>query len=225
MPDIHFTWRGLWDHLRKYVWVYLVGIALCLFATNLLWTVTRPRLSNEQAVTICLAGPWSDPAPLQEVADEALRRTRPFDEGLKEVSFQSLHYDENQYTSQMLMVARLSVGECDAFFASRQALDALISAGILAPLDEAVAGGWPADGDMAPFRATLTDEETGRSETFLAALSLEGLDVLARLGAFDNRDAWLCVTRNGGNTETTMKALETVMAALWEKQAESRVER
>ena len=52
MPDTKFSWRGLREHLRKYFWIYLLGVALCLVGTNLLWTMTRPQFSNEEVVTV-----------------------------------------------------------------------------------------------------------------------------------------------------------------------------
>ena len=30
MPDTKFSLPALREHLRKYLWVYLIGIALCL---------------------------------------------------------------------------------------------------------------------------------------------------------------------------------------------------
>ena len=36
MPDTKFSWRALREHLRKYFWIYLIGIAVCMLGTNLL---------------------------------------------------------------------------------------------------------------------------------------------------------------------------------------------
>ena len=216
MPDTSFSWRGLREHLRKYLWIYLLGIALCLAGGDLLWTVTAPRLSNAEVVTVYLADVFSNPDPLADVAADMLERTRSFDPTLKDVRFESMLYDENEYTSRMLLITRLSVGECDAFLASPTAMEGLVTSDVLVPLDDAVAGGWLAAYGLEPWYATQTDEETGQSHTFLAGLRLDGVDALIRRGAFNNEGAFLCVSANGGNVETTMKALEFMLEDLTE---------
>ena len=42
------------------------------------------------------------------------------------------------------------------------------------------------------------------------------MDALAKLGAFDNEGAFLCVTEIGGNPEAAMKALEYLISDLTE---------
>ena len=216
MPDMKFSWRGLREHLRKFLWVYLLGVAVCLVGSDLLWTTTQPRLSNEQTVAVYMADSYSNPDPLNDIAADMLEQTRPFDEGLKEVRFESMLFDDNEYTSRMLMMTRLSVGECDAFLASQAAMDALVAYEALLPLDDYVAAGWPGEYDLEPWYATVTDEETGESDTFLAGLRLDGVTALAQRGAFLNEGALLGVAANGGNVETTMKALEVMMKDLTE---------
>lgn len=215
MPDTRFSWRGLREHLRKFLWVYLVGIALCLAGTHLLWTVTRPRLSNEQVVTVIMADSYSNPAPLDDVAAEMLARTQPFDERLKDVAFESMMYSDD-YTSRMVLVTRLAVGEGDAFLASQAAMDALATSDALLPLDESVAAGWLGAYGLEPYYATVQDDQTGEETTFLAGLRIDPLTALIYRGAFNNQDAFLCVANNGGNVETTMKALETMVEILSE---------
>ena len=215
MPDTRFSWRGLREHLRKFLWVYLVGIALCLAGTHLLWTVTRPRLSNEQVVTVIMADSYSNPAPLDDVAAEMLARTQPFDERLKDVAFESMMYSDD-YTSRMVLVTRLAVGEGDAFLASQAAMDALATSDALLPLDESVAAGWLGEYGLEPYYATVQDDQTGEETTFLAGLRIDPLTALIYRGAFNNQGAFLCVANNGGNVETTMKALETMVEILSE---------
>ena len=216
MPDTKFSWRGLREHLRKYFWVYLLGIALCLFGTSLLWTVTQPRLGNGEVVTVCLTAGFSDPEPLEPIALHMLEQTQPYDDALKSVEFESLMYTDELYTSQMLLLTRMTVGECDAFLASQPAMDALVGARAILPLDDAVAGGWLSEYGLEPYYVTWEDEDTGQSETCLAGLRLDGVNALREMGAFDNEGAFLCVATNGGNVETTMKALETMMSDLTE---------
>ena len=214
MPDTKFTWRGLREHLRKYFWIYLVAIALSLVGTSLLWTTTRPRVPNEQNVVVFMADAYSNYAPLQDVARDMLERTQEFDDTLMEVEFQSLQYNEQDYTGPMLLMTRLAVGEGDAFLASQAVMDALVQSDALVRLDESVAAGWLSEYPLEPYSATFVDEETGESETYLAGLRLDEVDVLAEIGAFNNEGAFLCVANNGGNVETTMKALEYMMEDL-----------
>ena len=216
MPDIRLTWRSLKEHLRKYLWVYALSVGLCLLATHLLWTVTRPRPSNQQTVNVCLADSWSDPEPLEGIARDMLQRTQLMDPQLKQVEFQSLMYDDNQYTSQMLLVTRLAVGECDAFLASPAAAGALAASGALEPLDDWVAEGWLQQYGLEPWFVTDTDEETGATRTYLGGLRLDEVEALGQMGAFNNREACLCVAANGGNVQTTRRALEIMMEDLME---------
>ena len=122
MPDTRFSWRALLEHLRKFGAIYLIGIAVCLFGTNLLWTMTAPTIPPEQSVIVYLAAGYSNPEPLSGIASEMLTETQKMDNTLRSVEFQSLQYIESEmdYTGPMTLLARLSVGEGDAFLASRQ---------------------------------------------------------------------------------------------------------
>lgn len=222
MPDTRFSWRALREHMRKYLWVYLVGIAVCLVGTSLLWTTTRPRAQNFETVNVYMADGYSDPVPLKGVAAKMLEAVGAEDDTLKEVNFESLMYTEGDYNSSMLLMTRLAVGETDAFLACQAAMDALVSSDILVRLDDYVAGGWLSEYGLEPFYATVEDDETGERETFLAGLKLDGVTALSRMGAFNNEGAYLCVTQNGDNVETTMKALEVMIAELtaWQPEVE-----
>ena len=70
MPDTKFSWRGLREHLRKYLWFYLLGIVLGLVGAELLWTMTRPRIPANASVNIYMAAPFSDAEPLQALAPD-----------------------------------------------------------------------------------------------------------------------------------------------------------
>ena len=218
MPDTKFSWRALREHLRKYFWIYLIGIAVCLLGTNLLWTTTRPRASNEETVVVFMVDGYANYEPLAPIAQDMLEQTQAFDDTLKEVEFQTLMYNGEDYSGTILLMTRLAVGEGDAFLASQSVMDALVQSQALEPLDGHVADGWLAGYDLEPYYATYTDEEEGISETFLAALKLDNYPILMEKGAFISEGGYLCVTSNGGNVDTTMKALEAMMAALTEEQ-------
>ena len=216
MPDTKFSWRGLREHLRKYFIFYLLGIALGVFGAEMLWTMTRPRIPSEASVNIYLAAGYSDAEPLQALAPDILARLRADDDTIQQVYFESLMYNDQVYTSNMLLLTRLSVGECDAFLANQEAMDALVSSETLVPLDDALAAGWMSAYGLEPYAVTTEDEDTGKTATWTAGLRLDSVDALAKMGAFDNEGAFLCVTSNGGNTEAAMKALEYLMSDLTE---------
>ena len=216
MPDTKFSWRGLREHLRKYFIFYLLGIALGVFGAEMLWTMTRPRIPSQASVNIYLAAGYSDAEPLQALAPDILARLQADDDTIQQVYFESLMYNDQVYTSNMLLLTRLSVGECDAFLASQEAMDALVSSDTLVPLDDALAAGWMSAYGLEPYAVTTEDEDTGKTATWTAGLRLDSVDALAKMEAFDNEGAFLCVTSNGGNTEAAMKALEYLMSDLTE---------
>ena len=186
MPDTRFSWRALLEHLRKFGAIYLIGIAVCLFGTNLLWTMTAPTIPPEQSVIV------------------------------RSVEFQSLQYIESEmdYSGPMTLLARLSVGEGDAFLASRQVMDQLVLGGALLPLDEIVENGWMKRFELEPYYVTVEDGETGEKSTYLAGLKIDTLDALSEMDAFRNEDAFLAIPANGTNQDTTLHALEIMVDAL-----------
>ena len=216
MPDTRFSWAALREHLRRHLWIYIVGIGVCLLGTSLLWTTTRPQPSNDQTVTIYMMDAYSNPEALSDVAEDVFARTKPYDDALQVVQFQSLMYTEEEYMSSMLLMTRLAVGEGDAFMTQQPGMDALVNSQVLEPLDDYVAAGWPGDFGLEPYYATYTDDETGESTTYLAALRLDGVTALSERMAFQNEGAYLCVTSNGGNVETTMRALQYMLEDLTE---------
>lgn len=216
MPDTRFSWRGLLEHLRKFGVIYLIGIAACLFGTNLLWTMTAPTIPPEQSVIIYLAAGYSNPEPLSGIANEMLTETQKMDNTLRSVEFQSLQYIESEmdYSGPMTLLARLSVGEGDAFLATHQVMDQLVLGGALLPLDEIVENGWLKRFELEPYFVTVKNEETGEEITYLAGLKIDTLDALSEMDAFRNEDAFLAIPANGTNQDTTLYALEIMVGAL-----------
>lgn len=218
MPITKFSWPRLREHIRKFFWIYVVGIAVCLFGSNLLWTMTRPQVPIDQSVVIYMAAGYSNPDPMEGIAQDMLQRGQAEDETLELVEFQSLQYLDptEDYTSSMVLMARMSTGEADAFLASQDALNALVNMEAVLPLDEYVANGWLAEYGLESQYVTVVDEETGESNTYLAALKLDEVDALAELGAFDNEGAYLLITSNGTNVKTTMRVVEIMIEDLME---------
>lgn len=216
MPDTKFTLPALKEHLRRYLWVYIIGIAMCLIGTGLLWTTTAPQPCIDETVTVFLTDISSNPDPLAPIAQHMLEQTQPLDEKLKLVEFQSLSFMADDYTSSMLLMTRLTVGEGDAFLASQDAMDALARSEALLDLEDSLAGGWLSEYNLEPYTAEWTDDETGEHYKHLVGLRLDDVDALIEMRAFNNEGAFLCVAANGGNVETTMKALEVMMKDLTE---------
>ena len=216
MPETKLTIRAFLEHLRKYGAVYLIGIAACLFGTELLWTVTSPAVPAEQSVIIYLAGSYSNPEALEGIAEEMLTRGKKFDPKLKTVEFQSIPYYEPDmdYSGPMVLMAKLSVGEGDAFLASKTVMDQLVAGGALLPLDGPVEEGWMNDCPLEPYYADYTDEETGEKFTFLAGLKIDTLEALSEMGAFYNEGSTLAVAANGTNRDTTLYCLEILVHSL-----------
>ena len=215
MPDTKFTWPNLKEHLRKYLWIYLAGIVACLFCSNLLWTTTRPRPTNDESVIVYLVGGYGSADALREISADMLARGQQQDARLKQVEFQHLQYEgtDSDYTGSVLLLTRLAVGEGDAYIASEAGLEALLNAGAVQPLDD-LAPDWLSEYGLEPCHAEMEDEETEERLSRLAGFKLDGVTALGRLGAFDNRGATLCLSATSENPETTMAVLETMLEDL-----------
>ena len=217
MPDTKFTWPGLLDHIRRYLWIYLAGIAACLILTGLLWTTTQPRIPEDRSVIVYLLGDTGPVEPLDDVARDMLERGQAVDGTLQQVEFQALHYLEDDMTSTMVLMTRLSVPEGDAWIASQAGLDALVNAQALMPLDGIVADGWMSRFGLEPCYVTYVDPEgEEESQTYLAGLRLDPVDALLQRKSFNNEGAVLCVSAASTNPETTLRTLEFMIEDLME---------
>ena len=93
-------------------------------------------------------------------------------------------------------------------------MDALARSEAMLELGPYLDEGWLAEYHLEPYTAEWTDEDSGEHYAQLIALRLDDVDALIEMGAFNNEGAYLCVAANGGNVETTMKALEIMMKDL-----------
>lgn len=214
MPHYGISWFRLKEHFRKYLAVYIVGVVICVLLTNLVYTSTAPQTPYDQEVLIYLADVFTDTEPLDDLAADALAYAQEFDETLLEVNFESLQYvdPEQDYTSSMLLMARLSLGEADVFLASGLCMEALCATEAFLPLEDYLAEGWMEEFALEPY--LYTSEETG--ETFVAGLKLDGVSGLAEIGAFNNEGAVLVITANSTNTDTSMQVAEYIIRQLME---------
>jgi len=219
MPITKFSWPALKKHVRKFIWLYIALIIISCFLSNLLWTMTRPRVPAEKQVLIYLADAISYPEALDDIAGEMLAEGQIFDETLSEVAFESLMFanPEMDYTSAMVLMSRLSTGEADAFIASEDAMVTIASMEAALDLTEYIEAGWLAEYNLEPVPVTIPNEETGESISLIAALSLNNVDALSARGAIKNENAYLLITPNSTNIETTMKTLEIMIEKLMEE--------
>ena len=216
MPDVRLTLANLKEHLRRHLAIYIAGAILALVLSNLLWTVTAPRIPSSQSVLIYLAGSYSNAGQLSPIARDMLERTQAQDPSLRGVTFEGLRFadDAMDYTSTILLMTRLAAGEGDAFLASAAAMEALVNSGGALPLDGYVDSGWLTGYGLEPYWANETDEITGVQARHIYGLRLDRVEALAGLGAFDNAGACLAVATNSDNLETTLRTLEVLIEDL-----------
>ena len=214
MPDTKLTWANLREHLRRCGVIYIVAIAAALIAANLLWTVTTPRIPEDQRILIYLADAWTDPEPLNALAGDLLTQAQAYDPSLREIAFESLPFADtgSDYTGAMVLMTRLATGEGDLFLAGPDAMAELVSVGGCMDLTECRAAGWLED--LEPFYADFTDPETGEITTLMAGLKLDSLDALFDMRAFNNETGCLALPANGAKTDAAMKVAELLVDML-----------
>lgn len=224
MPITKFSWAAFKENIRKFGVVYLVGILITMACTNLVWTMTRPRIPDEQSVTIYIADEYSNPDALDSVAQKMLEGGQAFDETLEEVMFYSLTYsDPNQdYTGSMVLATRLSTGEADVFLCNDYALANLQGAEAALDLEPYLEAGWLEGLDIETQEIEIYDFDIDGTVkevlgSYIGAIKLDNVDGLYKCGAMDNEGTYLVIASNGTNIETTMETVEIMMRALMEE--------
>lgn len=214
MPHFGISLYRLKEHFRKFWAVYIVGCTICALLSSILFTSTAPRTPIEQQVLIYLADDITNPDALEGVKADMLAYGQETDETLQEIVFEHLAYGDPQTDmyGSMILAARLSLREGDAFLASSFATEPLLMNEVYMPLDDYLADGWLADLDLEPVMHT--SQETG--ETHVAALRLDNVPALAEMGAFNNNGAVLMIMWNSTNLETTMNVVEHMIRGLVE---------
>lgn len=214
MPHFGISLFRLKEHFRKFWAIYVAGCVVCAVLSSIIFTSTAPRTPIEQEVLIYLADGVTSPDALDGVAADMLAYGQTVDETLLEIDFEHLAYGDPQTDTYgpMILAARLSLREGDAFIASSFALDPLLANEVYLPLDDYLAEGWMEGLDLEPI--THTSVETG--ETHVAALRLDNVPALAQLGAINNNGAVLMIMWNSTNLETTMDVMEHMIRGLVE---------
>lgn len=214
MPHFGISLFRLKEHFRKSWPIYIVGCVICVLFSNILFTSTTPQTPIEREVLVYLADSFTEPDALDGVAADMLAYGQETDETLEEIVFEHLAYGDPQTDmyGAMILAARLSLREGDAFIASSFALEPLLANEVYLPLDDYLADGWMADLDLEPVMHTSV--ETG--ETHVAALRLDNVPALAEMGAINNNGAVLMIMCNSTNLETSMNVVEHMIRGLVE---------
>lgn len=215
MPFKGLSRFRLKEHFRKTFWLYILGAVVCMLLTSLIYTATRYQSPPDKSVLIYLVDDYTDTEALDELAAETLAAMQELDPTLETVVFEPIAYTdpETDYTSPMLLMTRMALGEGDVYLCSSKAIHSLASSGLCLPLDDYLDSGWLAEYDLEPFYFENVD--TG--ETELMALSLDKVEGFRKSGAFDNRGAYLVMTGNSTNAETSKAAIEYIIDALMEE--------
>jgi ABC-type glycerol-3-phosphate transport system substrate-binding protein len=223
MPITKFSWASLKENIRKFAVVYLVGILITIACTNLLWTTTRPRIPDDQSVTVYLAAEYSNPQALDKLAEQMLEDGKAYDETLEEVVFYGLTYGnpETDYTGSMVMATRLSTGEGDVYIANEYALANLQAAEAPLDLQPYLDAGWLEGLDVEPYimdkyEVDNTGEIIGINGSYIGAIRLDNVDNLYKWGCMDNEGAYLVIACNGTNIDTTIHSVDFMLRALME---------
>ena len=192
MPEAGMSRARLKAHLRRCWAFYLVGAVAVLLLNNLIYTVTRPRASEEETVRVMLLNvDWE----MEEDAQAALlAEMQARDDRIRALEFETIvAAREGDPQSAMLLTVKLVAGYGDIYVTDADGLALLEEKGACQSLEGVEVPGWEA--------AACTDPETGARYT----------------GALHNgAGLYAVVMSNGTNIESTLNALPLLAAELVE---------
>lgn len=164
MPTKKLSRAEIQTHLRRWFWVYLLGAAALLFLNHLAFTMTQPRTPEENILRVYLVGPAAEVPPGAE--DALLEKVRAEVPAIAKIEFISLPFaGDGMSSADMLLPARLTLGDGDAFICSPAAYRTLLNLGACLPLEDILISGW-----MRDYTPVYAEDETG--DTFAAAMLL-----------------------------------------------------
>lgn len=119
MPETKITWQRLRDHFRRRWIAYLAGAIALVFLNNLVYTVTRPRVSEDETLKLMLLNTDLDlpEADLQAAAAHL---------GFKAVETEPLVLSEDA-TGEMLLAVQIMGGYGDIYIADDAAYHLLLA--------------------------------------------------------------------------------------------------
>ena len=196
MPDAKLNRQRLRDHFRRLWLVYLLGLIALCFLNNLVYTVTRPRISDDELLKVMLLNVEAD-FP-DAFSAELLEEVQAADLGVLGVEFVPIAAAGEDPTSQMLLFVQLTGGFGDIYITDETGLALLAERRACYPLEDVHAAGTEL--------SECLDPDT--RERYNAALTLEGSGLGGRV--------YLIAARNSTDIETTLAALPVLAAALME---------
>lgn len=176
-------------HLRRCGWIYIVGIAVLIFLNNMIYSMTRPRVPEENTVRVMAVNQNVD---FTRQEKEWLADVQAADESVLLLEFETIPYDSNRYETGMAMPVKLMAGGYDLLIADEVGFGAMVNFGVLAPLEDYLD---ESDGE----RIEVTNAETG--ETFVGALRMDFLGM---------EDVYVALSVNSENPESTWTAFKTL---------------
>ena len=176
-------------HLRRCGWIYIAGIVALVFLNNMIYTMTRPRVPEENTVRVMMVNQDAD---FSRQGKEWLADVQAADESVLSLEFESIPYDSERYETGMAMPVKLMAGGYDLLIADEVGFGAMVSFGALAPLEDYLE-------ETDAERVEVTNAETG--ETFVGALRMDFLGM---------EDVYVALSVNSENPESTWTAFKVL---------------
>lgn len=199
MPEKKLTRKRIAAHLRRCGIIYVLGIIALAFLNNLIFTMARPRVPEENTVRVMVINQdayYSDRAKAWE------KEVNAADESVRALEIETIWYDSEQYELSMAMPVKLMAGGYDLLVSDKLGYEELMLLGAYLPMDGYL------DADEAEEKIAVPDYEN-EGEEYTGALKMDFLglkDVYVGIAAnSENPDStWnaFCVLREiGGGTE------------------------
>lgn len=190
MPEKGNLKEKLAGHLRRCGVIYVAGIVALVLLNNLIFTMTRPRVPENETVRVMAINQYAD---FSQQEKEWLKKVHAADETVRALEFETIWYDSEQYEMSMAMPIKLMAGGYDLLIADEIGFEALLTFGAFRPLDEYL-------GDAADVeRIAVTDSETGAE--FVGAMRMDFLGL---------KDVYVGVSANSENPDSTWTAFKVL---------------
>lgn len=199
MPEKRLSRKIIMEHLRKWLWLYLLGVAALCLANHLIYEVTRPRIPAENTLCICLVSGEIDSGALAEAEEALLAQVQDAEPSILAVEIDAIPYDGTS-TIYALMQAKLVSGKVDIYILDAAGYQALLNLGGCLALDA-----YFESGQLTGAPVYAMDAESG--ESFIAAM--DGA-ALSQTPALCVQDGCIAIAANGSAIESTLRALQAL---------------
>lgn len=203
MPETGFQLRRIREHLRRRWALYLAGAVLLCLVNNLIYTMTRPRFSDDEILRVMLLNvdvALSD-EDYAQLSMELLSQIQAADADVQILEFEPLiGVTDANPQAMALLFAKLTGGFGDVYLSDEAGLKLLAERGACLDLGDVDLPGWT--------NVEYTDPATG--ETCVAGLKT----LRCRISG---GPACLSVMANGTDIEGAKTALPSLARALQEE--------